>query len=87
MHNKSKNMLGFQENIHRKVDSLTHHNNTKFQDKHNIDAEERPTLKQIVKNWMRIKPLLASSRTIKNNEHVTGPRNNCKNTGVRHKTP
>ena len=63
-------MLTFQENIYRKTDNLVHLKDTTYQDKDHINTEGRPTTKSSVKSSLRIKPLLASSSTIKNNERV-----------------
>ena len=67
---QSKSMLGIQEDIHMKTDGLTHHNDTTYQDNHNINAEGRPTEKPFIKSSLRIKPLLASYSTLKNNKRV-----------------
>jgi hypothetical protein len=46
MYNKSKkSMLGFQEGIRWKTNSLIHHNNATYHHKHNINRETRPTEK------------------------------------------
>ena len=70
MHNISKIMLGFQEDTHRKTNSLTHHKDATYQDTHNINTEGRPTEKPFVKSSLRIKPLVTSSSTLKNNKRV-----------------
>ena len=47
MLHKTKSMIGFQEDIRRKSDSLTLHNNATYHDKNDINAEGRPREKNI----------------------------------------
>ena len=66
-------MLGFQEDIRRKTNSLAHHNVATYRDKHNINAKGKPTAKPFVKTSLRIRPLLTSSSTTKNKKLTHTP--------------
>jgi hypothetical protein len=69
MLDNSKSMLGLQEDILRKADGLTKYDG-KYFDKHDEDANGKPTEKLYVPGSLRIAPLLNASKLVREDDRV-----------------
>ena len=69
MLDNSKSMLGLQEDILRKADGLTKYDG-KYFDKHDKDANGKPTEKLYVPGSLRIAPLLNASKLVREDDRV-----------------